>query len=777
MMKRFLFFLLLFEFSYFSFAQNPCYIRLIDAVSMKPVSNAAYVITDIKKNGISDSLGLIKFELNSRENLQLEILHLNYEDNVTILKASDAIKDTFYVYLVPKINKLDEVVITAFKDREKRLRVPANVDVITGKEIKQKAMSSIDDALDNLSGVNVDRPFGIFGEANVNIRGIGGNEPARQLVLLDGVPIISDDRAVVNWNSINPESIQKIEVLKGPNSALYGSNAMGGVIQLFTKRQQIPGNSAIISSEYGAYNTFSNNVFISGKPKKTFNKIDWRIFGGYRRSDGYIARPDSLIDSTDVKKSFWEYNINTGINYQVNNNTHVFFNAGYYENIRNRGLRIFEEDGTYFKSNITSLTGGIRWEKEKHDLSFSVYLQKETDRIQVEMFIMPPANVNNGLPPSPLYLKQSNFITKEQKGFNTTYTYKSNKQTFTISADLNNFTVLNEDNSDKLNDPDPSTDQAQLKGNRLNGNLYIQDRINLLNNKLFLIPGLNLHYENYLNGSYNVINPSPNNTFMLDYTTDLNDTLYIFLAPRLSALYNFNDKTSVYVSYSRGYRTATFEDLLRSGLSREGFITPNPGLVPEKLDNYELGIKFRPIQNLSYSITLFHATGNNFMYFVETGQYINNGRDPILRKENFTSVSNTGIETEFNYNFSVNFKTYVNYTFNKSIIHDFAGNDQLVGKLLTYTPKHSVSTGAVIETKYANLSVNALYRSEMFMDHYNAQVIDDMLTADAKIWREFNQRYNIYFMVQNIFNQQYLAMGNQLSIGRFMAFGINVKID
>ena len=107
------------------------------------------------------------------------------------------------------------------------------------------------------------------------MRGLPANDQSRTLVMLDGVPLNKSDEGSVNWNMINKNNIEQINIIKGPGSAKHGSGAMGGVIELISKKptKKLEGNVLV---DYGTYNTLSSNIDLAGvkKFKKTKNLSD-----------------------------------------------------------------------------------------------------------------------------------------------------------------------------------------------------------------------------------------------------------------------------------------------------------------------------------------------------------------------------------------------------------------------------------------------------------------------------------------------------------------------
>jgi outer membrane receptor for ferrienterochelin and colicins len=130
--------------------------------------------------------------------------------------------------------QVDQVVVTASRRPQSLEEVPVSISVLDAKEIRERNALVIDDALRYIPGVNMTG-------FQVNIRGSSGynrGAGSRVLMLLDGIPFIAGDTGELNFESIPVGQVDRIEVVKGASSALYGSNALGGVINIITK--QIP---------------------------------------------------------------------------------------------------------------------------------------------------------------------------------------------------------------------------------------------------------------------------------------------------------------------------------------------------------------------------------------------------------------------------------------------------------------------------------------------------------------------------------------------------------
>ena len=129
---------------------------------------------------------------------------------------------------VPVYN-LDEVIVTATRTQEEIKKVPSSVTVVTKEQIQKENAVTITDALKKVPGVFINRPKGIAETANgISMRGFG--EDSIQ-VLYDGMPLNEAYDGSVNWNAIPVDNVERIEIVRGAASSLYGGRAVGGHCQ------------------------------------------------------------------------------------------------------------------------------------------------------------------------------------------------------------------------------------------------------------------------------------------------------------------------------------------------------------------------------------------------------------------------------------------------------------------------------------------------------------------------------------------------------------------
>ena len=147
----------------------------------------------------------------------------------------------------------EQVVVTASKTEETLVNAPASVSVITTQTIQNNASSSYADLFRGVPGVNVTQVSAR--DINVNARGAGSTLSTSQLALVDGRSIYLDFFGFIAWDflPVNPAEIKQIEVIRGPASAIWGANAMNGVVNVITKSpRELQGSSFTIG--FGGFN-------------------------------------------------------------------------------------------------------------------------------------------------------------------------------------------------------------------------------------------------------------------------------------------------------------------------------------------------------------------------------------------------------------------------------------------------------------------------------------------------------------------------------------------
>lgn len=159
---------------------------------------------------------------------RLRISMIGYRDAMLDVQAGQQV----HVALVPAAIALNPVVVTADRRAQSLDESSQSISVLSASDIEARTNLRLDDALEMVPGVH-------FVEDDINIRGATGyraNAGSRVLLLLDGVPVVSSDTGGLSWDLLAMQDVERVEIVKGAGSALYGSGAIGGVVNVITRR-------------------------------------------------------------------------------------------------------------------------------------------------------------------------------------------------------------------------------------------------------------------------------------------------------------------------------------------------------------------------------------------------------------------------------------------------------------------------------------------------------------------------------------------------------------
>ena len=227
----------------------------------------------------------------------------------TTLVSAESIKDLGMI-----------TISSATKSEQSIKDITSNVEVITGTELEEKHISTIADAVNLISGVSITSNGGMGSTTNLNIRGMGGN---RVLVLIDGVRLQDpSNTGGANIAHLMTTDIEKVEVIKGSQSGIWGADAASGVINIITKKPK-DGIHGSILAETGSFNTKKYGAEISHKNKNYDVKINAQKIS----SDGFTSQAPKGKD-IDAYEDDAYTNTTLGLkaNYNINDDAKLGLN-------------------------------------------------------------------------------------------------------------------------------------------------------------------------------------------------------------------------------------------------------------------------------------------------------------------------------------------------------------------------------------------------------------------------------------------------------------------
>lgn len=448
---------------------------------------------------------------------------------------------------------LGKVVVTATKSEKKVEDVTSSVSVIDEEEIEASNANYVMDVISNLPGVYV-RKDGIFGRQKIEIRGLGSNGRRIQ-TLIDGRPEKMALFGCTVTQTLPLANIERIEVVRGPESVLYGSDAMGGVINIITKKRKKEGFESSALASYGSYNTFHSLLSHGGKK----GPFDYYLTYDHKLSDGHR-------DNSEYKG----YNLTARLGYQFTDALRIEVSGKHFDD---------EAEDPGPESNPYTQDDKKEYERD----SWDVDLIGEWDRTRFSItFYQNMGEHQFTMPSEPDWWHSKDRTTGLLSKLSLDLFDKGDiKDTLTIGYEYQKQWATTLDPYDsyvKENYPPPLVACFQLgEHSRYNNDVFLFNEFNWA--KLVATLGIRFHHDK------------------------INDWETI---PQVGLLYHILDSTTIRAKISKGFRQPRFSEMYL-------FPAHNEELEPERVWSYEMGLTHTFPKWVSVSITPFYMDIENFI--------------------------------------------------------------------------------------------------------------------------------------------------------------------
>ena len=490
--------------------------------------------------------------------------------------------------------RLEEVVVTGTIPSVNLKNVPMSITIVEQQQIKNRIEPSLLPLLtEQVPGLFITQRgvmgYGVSGGSagTMSIRGVGGAPTAGVLILIDGHPQYMGLMGHPLADSYQSAMTERVEVVRGPASVLYGSNAMGGVINIITKKQKSDGLHQSSRIMYGSYNTL--NIDLSSQYRK--NKLYANIDLGLNKSDGHRENMD-----------FSQKNMYAKIGYDINKNWTAFTDLNISKtNSSNPGtvaLPLNDNDANVTRG-VTSIATENKYNKTSGIIKF--------------FYNFGSHHINDGYIDGDQPLPYRFRSNDDMMGFsiNQSYSFFAGNKT-TAGFDYQKFggKAWN-----KFVDESDNVDLANIHLHTLASFANIQQ--SFIDNKLTLNGGIRLDYHEK-NGSK--------------------------LIPQFGISYIPTSTSSLKAIVSKGFRNPTIREMYM-------FPPQNPDLKPESLMNYEISAMQSLIDNkLNIGVNLFLIKGSNFIKTAMIDGKPLNINSGEVENKGFEITSTYQLNTNFRFN-------------------------------------------------------------------------------------------------------------------------------
>jgi len=643
--------------------------------------------------------------------------------------------------------ELEKTVVTATRTEKAVKDAPASVTIITREEIEAASARYVDDLLRDIVGIDVKRPRGISSSCT-HIRMRGFSHPRGTLILRDGMPINRIACGGGKHNEIPVELIERIEVVRGINASLYGTSAMGGVINIITRK---PGKElkGTVEGSYGTFDTWNSGVTLSGTAKEKFG---YQFYYNHLETDGYNPWSDSFIATKPawVQKKFREAivdqereadNIFARFTCEIDPSSTLAFAYSYWDDDISNGRKYnyneFERNRTnltYEKKGKLNISANLYYLDEDFEFTYDRKPVKKTKKAfdTIEMISEIPIEDFGGMVSISMPIKKRHLLT-----FGTDQRL----------GDLENRC-----------DWVTSSRKTRTEGKQYRGAFFVQDEIDAGR----LLATLNARldwYRTYDGSFYDSTGKSEK------YSDESGEEFN----PKLGLVYHLTDSTTLRGSVGRASNVPYLYSLYGTWECPPGkFNEGNPDLDLEYTIGYEAGIEQRFGKQAMLRMTGFYNDINDWM-----ARIYNKTQKGVkyYKWQNIDEVETSGIELEAEYMPFTSLRLYANYGYLHTEIKKYKDGPQLEGNRLVDQPRHRFNSGfTYTNPDLFTINLRQRYVSDRYDDMESAQKLDDYVTFDVKISRAITKFIEASLEVEDIFNKTWQESYQWETPGR-MIFG------
>ena len=636
----------------------------------------------------------------------------------------------------PGYYKLDEVVISATRSETSVYDAPQSVTVVSEEEIMDSPLERIEDILRYTVGF---QNFSHYGQqtggvsSHFSLRGVGRN---RTLMLLDGVPLndnFSNSIAWVAWGLIPKESIARIEIVRGPTSAAYGSEALGGVVHIITKKPAQKRETSLKLTA-GSEDTYGGTAIHS----QTISRFGYLLSGGYEESDGFYMVDPEQIEEYTVRR-YREVGKGLGkMTYALGDRTDLSLSALYYQHEMGKGREYFYDD-----LQIDQYRIGLTNRGDRMDWSGLVYL----NRAEKTAYQDKVDNATGAYNPD----REETFPENQVWGAeiqNTARLFGS----LTMTTGLAYKRIAMDYEEDYLT----SDRDVGASGRQETLSPFLDLTSELLDARLIINAGIRYDYVRNFDGrSWNT-----NTSFNEEYDSQTWDNF----SPKAGIVFHPEGISSLRTSIGTGFRAPSLFDQyklhVRGGGTSVRF--PNPDLDPEKIVTWDIGGERLFFDRLWARLAYYQSWASDYIGSRTLRTYTVGSR--TYRESTYDNISDVdihGVEAELEYDIGYGLTTFFNYNYNISEIAKDKENPELEGKYLSGEPQHKYRAGLTYRNPdLINASIAFRYNVDEYADSENTETVPDYMTLDLSVWRTFFDRLTLRLNVENVTDEdEYIEDG------------------
>ncbi|HET7584421.1 MAG TPA: TonB-dependent receptor [Gemmatimonadaceae bacterium] len=512
---------------------------------------------------------------------------------------------------------LPGVVTTATRGVEAAGHATATVNVLPTEAVRTSPARTVDDLLREMPGLELPRTSSTVSgpEEIVSIR---GTDEGRTLVLADGVPLNDPWGEWIEWNRVPRQAVDRVEVVEGGGSSLYGNYAMGGVIHVLTR--PIAPRTVIATASGGSRDAADVSLYGS----EVRGRLGVSLDGDYGSGGGYELLREDQRGPVDRESEVKRRSVNARAEYALGNASTLSGTVGYFNDDRSLGTLLTEPNSRRIWSGSArgsfGNVGGGR-------MNVTVFGQDQW-YVSHQASVAPDRSVET------LALAQT--IPSHDIGGSIDWSRPAGPfQRIAVGADVR--LMKGRLDEDVFDAGGSFTGKRSSGGSQQIGGLFVQGILAPVNR-------LRLEMSVRADGWRNNDGSRVDNTSGTPEVTTFDSRTDGALSPRLGARYELGSGVAVRASFYQAFRAPTLSEQFRTFFGGPNVFQGNPELGPEHLTGGDVGIDVTPGSGVEFRLTGFWNQMRDLASFVRVGDAPGGGS--LLQRENVGRARSRGIEAE-----------------------------------------------------------------------------------------------------------------------------------
>ncbi len=715
--------------------------------------------------------------------------------------------------LVAGETSLEPVIISATKTQTTLWDAPASASVVSKETLAQLPITHIKEALKGLEGVT---SIAHRGASDVNptvvLRGIP--DQSRTMILLDGIPMNTSYTSTASTPyTILPEELEHIEVIRGPFSSLYGSSAMGGVINYITQMPNTPQYKGSIgygnAFTHGEAQSNLTKLYVSAADKMSDNvkfKISYGSLGseGYRSDyvamttkppvsiNGYQTQlspttlPQYIVGNAGIRGTF-KYNLSTKFVYTPTSNDTVsgsFLKSHYDMHYTNPESFLTNASGSSVYSYSVGgnrlseskfLQGASALESNLHALEYQHHFTDSTFAMRYSLLSLKDWYTSAGT--TATRNGGSGTLTPREAHngmLHTTWQKVMGNSLFLLGGEYKRNTSVSDTTTlvDWRDETSKTLTTASSGGKERIFASFVEVQSDLTEALSSTVGGRFESWKGYDGYSVDTSNPILTKTYAAQQKNNF--------APKLSLNYRLSDTTILKTSWGEAFRAPDPVNLYRTyeiaALNR--VYVANPNLTPERSASYDFGVEHKTLNKGLLKAYGFHTIINDM---ISTGSPIVIGGKSYYERVNVGKARSQGVELAYIQPLSDDVTLNANYTKTYTKILENRIDPTVIGKRFAGIPETMINGSLIYDNHQWYAVFNGTYQSKIYNNADNSDTvskvygsIDGVAIFNTKIGYHVSKTMEITFTVNNLRDTLYYSY--ERGEGRSWFTQINLKI-